>query len=242
MRNTVDILGIPVDNVTMGQAVERFDQFLEGQGLHMIFTPNAEIMMTAQRDPELKAILCRADLLAADGAGVVLAAKILGSNLPERVAGYDLMRNMLGHASKRPFKAFLFGAAPGVASIAAENILNNYSGVEIAGIENGYNNKAYEDKLIGNINSSGADVLFVALGVPRQEKWIFENRFRLQVKVCMGVGGSLDVLSGKTKRAPGFFCKYGLEWLYRLYKDPRRFKRMLDLPRFVLLAVRERIC
>ncbi len=241
MRKTVDIMGVPVDNVTMDKAVDRVISFLSEDKVHSVYTPNAEIMMAAQRDANLKNILMTADLLVADGAGVVLASKILGCNLPERVAGFDLINRVFSLSGKKKFKLFLFGGKPEVAEQAGHKITSLYPGVEIAGCRNGYFSKENEPEIINQINSSGANILLVALGAPKQELWIHEHKNLLTTSVCIGVGGSLDVFAGTAKRAPVFFQKNGLEWLYRLYKEPWRYKRMLDLPRFTLLAVGSRL-
>jgi N-acetylglucosaminyldiphosphoundecaprenol N-acetyl-beta-D-mannosaminyltransferase len=241
MRRTVDVMGVPVDSVTMEEALEIIKGFLDKDEVHTVFTPNAEIMMAAQRDSRLKEILCQADLLVADGAGVVLASRILGTSVPEKVAGFDLVKNILIKASEQPVSLFLFGGKPGVAEAAAENILKQFPGVSIAGCRNGYFSKEEEDGIVSMINSSGADILLTALGAPKQEKWIDEYKNRLNVKMCIGVGGTLDVFAGKVELAPEFFRRNGLEWLYRLYKEPWRYKRMLDLPRFMLLTIGKRL-
>lgn len=241
LRNTVEIFGIPVDNVTMSGAIESFKSFLDGDSVHSIYTPNAEIIMEAQRDPELRKVLCEAGLLVADGAGVVLASKILGKPVYEKVSGIDLVKNSFSIESPKKLRYFLFGGKPGIAEEAAKKILEQFPLLEIAGCRNGYFKSEDEEEIINEINSSNAHILLVALGAPKQEKWIHRNKGKLNVKICMGVGGTLDVLSGQVKLAPEFMRKAGLEWLYRLYKEPWRYKRMLDLPRFVLLAFKTRI-
>lgn len=241
MRNTVDIMGISIDNITMEQALEKVESFLDQNNLHTIYTPNSEIMMEAYRDEHLKNILCQADMLIADGAGVVLAAKILGQSLPEKVPGFDLAKNILNLSSKRNIRIFLFGAKPGVAETAGENIIKEYAGVKITGFRDGYFKPEDEADIIEQINASHADVLLVALGAPKQEKWIHSHKNELNVKVCIGVGGTFDIIAGKTKLAPGFFRKNGLEWLYRLCMEPWRFKRMLDLPKFIVKAFAARL-
>jgi N-acetylglucosaminyldiphosphoundecaprenol N-acetyl-beta-D-mannosaminyltransferase len=234
MRKTVNIMGVPVDNVTMAEAVDRVKLFLDEDSVHTVFTPNAEIMMEAQRDREFKGVLKAADMVIADGAGVVLASKILGTPVPERVPGYDLTRGTF--TIDRNIKYFFFGCKPGVAQAAAEKVLGAYTGIEVVGCRDGYFSKDDESNIIEQINLSGADILLVALGAPKQEKWIDKHKDKLRVKVCIGVGGSLDVLAGTAKRAPEFYQKHNIEWLYRLCKEPNRFLRMLDLPRYVILA------
>ncbi|HOJ12652.1 MAG TPA: WecB/TagA/CpsF family glycosyltransferase [Clostridiales bacterium] len=241
MRNTIDILGIPVDNINMEKAMLIIRNFLVDGEVHTIYTPNSEIMMAAQRDKYLKDVLRQGDMLIADGAGVVLASKILGCKLPERVAGFDLVRNIFQISSETKLKFFLLGAKPGVAEEATVSIINRFKGAEISGYHHGYFSDEEEDGIINQINSSGAEILLVALGAPRQEKWIHENKNRLKVKICIGVGGTLDVFAGKVARAPEFFRKHNLEWLYRLHKEPWRFWRMLDIPQFLLLALHYRL-
>jgi N-acetylglucosaminyldiphosphoundecaprenol N-acetyl-beta-D-mannosaminyltransferase len=237
MRKTVDILGIPVDSMTMGEAVVRIGAFVEEGGPHAVFTPNAEIMMAAQREPELKEILASADMLTADGAGVVLASKLLGRKVPEKVSGVDLVREVFKACGQKSLRCYFFGAAPGVAEEAAEKAKAEYPGIVIAGCRNGYFTPEQEADIVSGINASDADLLLVALGAPKQEKWIAKHKSALTVKVCMGVGGTLNILSGRVQLSPDFFRRNGLEWLHRLYKEPWRARRMMDLPRFILRVV-----
>ena len=241
MRKTIDILGVPVDIVTMRDAVEKVMSFLAENRVHTVYTPNAEIMMAAQRDGRLKAILKEADLLVADGAGVVLASRILGKALPEKVSGIDLVRNIFQEAQYRGIRFFFFGGRPGVAEDAAANLVKTYGSLEIVGYRNGYFSPDEEGDIIDRINSSGADILLVALGAPKQEIWIYEHRNVLNVNVCIGVGGSLDVFAGRAKLAPELLRRNGLEWLYRLYREPWRLGRMMDLPRFMVRVIVARI-
>lgn len=240
MKKT-NILGIDISNITMDEALKILLSFLEKSTTHMIFTPNAEIMMQAQRDSNLKNILNSADMLIADGAGVVLASKILGKTLPEKVSGIDLVKNSFNLKTDKPVRYFFLGAKTGIAEKASSNILSLHPNIEIAGFHDGYFNNELENKIINNINSLNVDILLVALGAPRQEKWIFEHINNLNAKICIGVGGSFDIFSGNVKLAPAFFRNNGLEWLYRLCKEPYRFKRMLDLPRFMLLSLAVRL-
>ncbi|MDI9499431.1 MAG: WecB/TagA/CpsF family glycosyltransferase, partial [Bacillota bacterium] len=223
------------------EAVEKVGRFIEEGGKHVIFTPNAEIIMQAQRDPELKDILKNADMLTADGAGVVLASGMLGNRLPEKVSGVDLVQEIFRTFASKGLRCFLFGARPGVAEEAAVNIIKDNPGIVVAGCRNGYFSDEECDEIIAEINKSAPDILLVALGAPKQEKWISKHLDKLDVKVCIGVGGTLDVLSGKVRLAPEFFRKSGLEWFYRLCREPRRAKRMLDLPRFMLRVIQARL-
>jgi N-acetylglucosaminyldiphosphoundecaprenol N-acetyl-beta-D-mannosaminyltransferase len=240
-RKTVDILGVPVDSITMPQALERVASFLAEDKVHSIFTPNAEIVMQAQRDNELKDILNSADMVVADGAGVVLASKILKRSVPCKVSGIDLTRELLRQYDEKEVSFFIFGSKPGVAEKAALNILSDHQGVKIAGYRDGYFKEEDVPSIIEKINSSGADILLVALGAPKQEKWIARHAGELKVKVCIGVGGSVDVMAGVVKMAPEFFRKAGLEWFYRLCREPWRAKRMMDLPRFMIHVILHRI-
>lgn len=234
MRKVTNIAGIDIDNISMAQARDKIYEFIASGKNHSIYTPNAEIMMDGIKDKKLNQILNEADMLVADGAGVVLASKILGKPLVEKVSGFDLVKNLLESSSRKPIKFYLFGGKPGIAELANANIICSYPGAEIAGTRNGYFEEADEAEIINDINNSGAEVLLVCLGAPKQEFWIYENKNKLNVRACLGVGGTLDVLAGNVKLAPDFFRNNGLEWLYRLYKEPWRFKRMLRLPKFIL--------
>lgn len=235
MREQVDILGVKVDKVTMEQAIEQIKLFLCKDFVHTIYTPNSEIIMDAQKDIELKEILNSSDLVIADGSGVVLASKILKTKLPEKVSGIDLVKKSFLTDEKPSY--FFFGGKPGIAEKAKLNIEKEYSQINIVGIHDGYFNEEDNSIIISQINSSGADILLVALGAPKQEKWIAENKDKLNVKICIGVGGTLDIFAGVQKLAPDFFRNHGLEWFYRLVKNPGRFVRMLKLPRFIFKVI-----
>jgi len=241
MRKTTDIMGIPVDEVTMAGALERVKSFINEDKLHTIYTPNAEIMMDASKDEVLATILKEADMVIPDGAGVVLASKILGTPLLERVPGFDLTKNSFSLDIGRQVKYFFLGSKPGVAETAAEIIMAEYPNVIVVGTRDGYFKEEDTNDIISQINDSGADILLVALGAPRQEKWIYSNKEALKVKVAIGVGGTLDILAGYVPLTPDIFRRNGLEWLYRLYKEPWRYKRMLKLPRYMLKTVGYRL-
>lgn len=234
MRNTVDILGVRVDSVTFSEALSRAEQLVHTEGVSAVFTPNPEIIMCAREDGEMRDILNGAELCTADGIGVVYGAKILKTPVPERVAGFDLACALLERLSKTGDGVFLLGAKPGVAEAAKQKLEEMYSGIVITGTNDGYFKPEDEEGIVEKINNSGAKLLLVCLGAPKQEKWIERHRSDLKVNLCMGVGGTLDVLAGTAKRAPKLFIKLNLEWAYRILKNPSRIGRFAALPRFVI--------
>lgn len=234
MAGDIKVLGIKIDNVDMQHAVAKCERFIESASPHIVATANAEMIMLAQSDKELANILNNADLVVADGAGVVWAAKHQGTPLPERVAGYDLLQELLKKAAIKGYKVFFFGSAPGIAERAKIEAETKYPGVTIVGVRNGFFSNDDEHKIIEEINMLEPDMLFVALGVPKQEKWIYKHRDMLKVPVIVGVGGSFDVMAKAVKRAPLWMQKARLEWFFRLCMQPSRAGRMMALPRFVL--------
>lgn len=236
MKKT-NILGVNVDKVTYNEAVENIMRMLNEPDNHMVFTPNSEIILMAYKDESFCDILNSADLLTADGIGVVYASKIVGNPVPERVAGFDVACGVIDEISQSGHRLFLFGGKPGVAEQAAEYLKEEYPLINIVGTRDGYFEPEETDSIISEINRSGADLVFVCLGAPKQEHWIYENRDRLNCHVMMGVGGTLDVLAGTAERAPEAWCDLGLEWLYRLIKQPSRFFRMTALPKFALTVL-----
>ncbi len=220
--------------VTINEAADRIIGFLYEDKLHSVFTPNSEIIMAAYRDESFRDILNASELLTADGIGVVYASRILKKPISERAAGYDIACTVLDRIKATEHKLFLFGGKPGVAEKARDNLIKSYPGIKIAGLRNGYFKDEEDMEIVKEINDSGADIVFVCLGAPKQEKWIAKYRDVLQVRVAMGIGGSLDVFAGTALRAPEFYCKHGLEWLYRLKREPQRIGRMMDLPKFAV--------
>lgn len=236
--NKVNILGVKVDRIGINDAADKIFSFLSGDRCRKVFTPNSEIIMNGYNDEDFAKILNAADLLTADGIGVVKAAKILKRPVPERAAGFDIACRLLEMVAKTDYKLFLFGGKPGVAEKAKEKMEEKYPGLKIAGMRNGYFKDEETGDIVRQINESGAELLFVCLGAPKQEKWISENAPKLTgVKAALGVGGSLDVFAGTAERAPEFYCKHGLEWFYRLMKEPWRAKRMTALPKFALTVI-----
>lgn len=231
----VNILGVKVSKHSVDSASELVCRYIRnGDRKKCIYTPNSEIIMVAYRDREFSDVLNSADMLLADGIGVVYASKIVGNPISERAAGYDTACEVLRKLAPYGARIYLFGSAEGVALKAGEEICKRYPGIEIAGVSNGYFDDEREKEIIKDINDKKPDVLFVCLGAPKQEKWIHKHKDELDFGVAMGIGGSLDVFAGTVKRAPEFYQKHGIEWLYRLIKQPKRFIRMLDLPKFGL--------
>ncbi len=235
MRERESILNIKFDVVDEEKAMERLIGFLdEDSPVKEVYTPNPEIVMLAQKDKELFDILNNADLVLADGIGLIIASRLKGLRLRHRVTGVDTMDKLLKYCAENRKSFFMFGGKPGIAETACENIREKYGDMEVSGYHHGYFDEKDETGIIDKINDSKPDILFVCLGAPKQEKWINKNKDKLNCKLAMGVGGSVDVYAGVAKRAPEAFRKLGLEWLYRLLKEPWRFKRMLVLPKFLI--------
>lgn len=240
MGERVVIFDTPVDKLTMAEALDRIDQFTKERKPHLIIAINPEKIMRVREDLVLQKILQEAELTIADGIGLVWAARLLGNPLQQRVTGFDLMQEIVKAAAPKGYKLFFLGAAPGVAQQAKEVYLTKYPALQVVGVRDGYFKAEEEEALIDQINSSGADVLFVAMGTPKQEKWLAKYRSRLQIPVCMGVGGSFDVVAGRIQRAPLFMQRLGLEWLHRFLKEPSRIGRMGALPKFALAIIKHK--
>ena len=234
MKNKVDILGVGVDSITMKKALEKVEQFFEERQPVIIATANAEMLMRATHDEELKNILNAAELVVPDGAGTVWAAHHLGYEMPERVAGYDLAQELMKRAPAKNRRVYFFGSAPGVADKAKLKAEELYPGIQIVGTRNGFFTEADEPQIIADIKAAQPDLLLVALGVPRQEKWLAKYKDELNVPVSIGVGGTFDVMAGVMKRAPKWMQRAKLEWLFRAMLQPKRAGRLIALPKFVL--------
>ena len=233
----VNVLGVQIDKVTVDSATERVLEMAVSHGNHAVFTPNSEIVYLAYKDADFCALLNSADMLTPDGIGVVYASKILKNPLSERAGGYDIACAVIDKIAESGERLFLFGGKPGIAERAAENLRQKYPFLNIVGMRNGYFSPEENDGIITEINESGADIVFVCLGAPMQERWISQNIGRLNCHVMMGIGGSLDVFAGEAERAPDIWVKLGLEWLYRLIMEPKRFVRMLALPKFAITVL-----
>ena len=234
MTERVNILGVGVDAVTMAEAVTAVRRYMDTRMSVMIATANAEMIMRATHDPALRDILNAAALVVPDGAGTVWAARYLGYRMPERVAGYDLAQELLRSAPAEGRRIYFLGSAPGVAERAKAKAEEIYPGIEIVGVRDGYFKEEDDAAIIDGIRASHPDLLLVALGVPKQEKWIHAHLTQLGVPVAIGVGGTLDVMAGVMKRAPRWMQRAKLEWLFRGLLQPQRAGRLLALPKFVL--------
>lgn len=232
-----DVLGVGFDDLTMEEAVEAALGFMNTRGAHYVCTPNPEIVMAAKKDAALRSALGQADLVLADGVGVTKAAAMLKTPLKARVPGIDFATAVIARLAERGGSVYLFGARPGVAEAAAARLAEAYPGLSIAGTSDGYFTD--DGPIIEKINASSPDFLMVCLGSPKQERWMSENAGRLSCGLMAGLGGSLDVLAGNVQRAPEAWRKLGLEWLYRVIKEPKRLGRVARLPLFVLEAAAE---
>ena len=238
IKEPVKILDVPVHPLTMQEAVSVLEESIANGEQAFVVTANAEIIMMCQQDAEYKKIVSQdAQLVLADGAGAVWAGRHLGYKVSERVAGFDLYCNLLKEAAVKGYKAYFFGGSPGISEAAKAKSEELYPGVQVVGCRNGYFQEEESQAIIDEINASGADMLFAALGAPKQEKWLVRYRDQLKPKVLMGIGGSFDVFAGKMERAPKWMQDASLEWLFRLYKQPSRFMRMMALPKFVLKVI-----
>lgn len=243
MTERLPILTLWVDPVDMEEALVRVTRFVEeGDRPHSVFAVNPEKTFSVPKDPLLHEMFQKADLLVPDGIGVVLAARILHGKQLSRVPGVELMENICALAARRGYRVFLYGAREEVSCRAAEVLAQRFPGLRIAGRSNGYVAPEDMPSLIRRINESRAAILFLALGSPKQERWLATYGARLEtVRVVQGIGGTLDTIAGTVKRAPAGWQRVGLEWLYRLLREPRRIRRQRVLPLFAARVLLEKI-
>ena len=234
-RNTVDVLGVAFDNLTMDEAVDRAWALMAERKAAYVVTPNPEIVMVCREDPEARDAVSAAALTIPDGIGVIYGAKLLKTPLKEKVPGIDFTCRLFERMAAEGKRVFLFGSKPGVAEKARENLAARYPGLRFVGVNDGYFTD--DGPILEKINAAAPDLLLVCLGAPKQEKWMHQNAPRLDVGLMVGAGGSLDVFAGTVERAPEKWQKAGLEWLYRLTKEPKRIGRMMKLPQFLLCVM-----
>jgi N-acetylglucosaminyldiphosphoundecaprenol N-acetyl-beta-D-mannosaminyltransferase len=235
------ILGVPVDAVNMELTLDAVRQMLASSETSTIVAVNPEKVIAAQNCPDLMRALENASLVIPDGIGVVLGARLLGTGRMERVAGADLMPEICSLAAAEGQGVFLYGSKQEIVSKAKTLLEEGFPNLRVVGIQNGYLPDGEMDQLIKSINESGAGVLFVGLGSPKQELWLNRYATELNVRVCQCVGGSFDALCGYPKRAPKLLREFHLEWLYRLVSQPMRAHRQLALPHFAAQVLRSAI-
>jgi N-acetylglucosaminyldiphosphoundecaprenol N-acetyl-beta-D-mannosaminyltransferase len=238
------VLDVRVDRLSQQEALDCIERLIALRRAsdntlpcQQIITVNTEFVMTAQRNKTFRHAINSAALVIADGIGVVWATRYVGTPTPERITGTDTLVALARRCAEAGYRLYLLGAAPGVAEEAGARLQAFAPGLEIAGTYAGSPDAAEEDAIIGRIRAAGTDVLCVAYGAPAQDLWIYRNLTRLPTAVAMGVGGAYDFLVGRQRRAPRMMQRMGLEWLYRLYREPWRWQRMLAIPRFIVLVL-----
>ncbi|WP_295762155.1 WecB/TagA/CpsF family glycosyltransferase [uncultured Oscillibacter sp.] len=234
----VDVLGVGFDDLTMEEAVERGMELLHSPGAHYVVTPNPEIVEVCREDLAARQAVNAADLVLADGIGVVKGAQMMGTPLKGRVPGIEFAAGLMERMAAEGLSLYLLGAKPGVAEAAGVALAERYPGLRIAGTRDGYFRE--DAPVVEAIRDSGADCVFVCLGAPKQERWMAKHGARTGAHLLCGLGGSLDVFAGVVERAPKFWCDHDLEWFYRLCRDPRRLGRMMKLPLFLVHVRKEK--
>ena len=237
----INVRGVYFDNVTKTEAFEKVCALIDDKtSLSVMYTPNSEIVQNCIDDNSLYKVINSAQLVIPDGIGVIYASRVLKTPLKQKVAGVEMAALIAEYAAKNGLGLYILGGGkanfdePSVAQAAGEKLCERYPGLVISGTRDGYFTDSDNDAIVESVNASGAQILFVCLGAPKQEKWIYQNRDKLKVSFAAGLGGTVDVFAEKVKRAPEFFVKANLEWLYRLLKEPKRAGRMLSLPKFML--------
>ena len=235
----IEVLGVAFDDVTMEQAAELGGKMLQEDRFHYVVTPNPEFILAAEKDESFRAVLNAADLVIPDGIGVIYSAKILGTPLSERVPGIEFSAKMLEKLNEMGGRLFLLGAKPGVAEKAGENICAQYPNIVLCGTQDGYFKD--EEEVILKVAAARPDLIFVCLGAPKQEKWMARWGQHTGAKMAIGLGGCLDVYAGNVERAPEAWQKLGMEWAYRLKKEPKRITRMAKLPLVLVKSAGQRM-
>lgn len=234
----IDVLGVGFDNVTMAEAVDRGMELLCSEGAHYVVTPNPEIVEICRENAEANAAVNGAALVLPDGIGVIKGAAMLGTPLKEKTPGVEFAAHLVERMAGKGKSLYLLGAKPGVAELAAKNLMKKNPGLKIAGTHDGYFQE--DGPIVEAIRESGADCVFVCLGAPKQEMWMAKNGPATGAHLLCGLGGSMDVFAGTVERAPKFWCDHNLEWFYRLCKEPRRIGRMMKLPLFLVHVKQEK--
>ncbi|MBN1876057.1 MAG: WecB/TagA/CpsF family glycosyltransferase [Anaerolineae bacterium] len=237
-RVALTLMEVPIHDVTMEEAISYTRQWIaEKSGFYQVATVNPEFLMAARKHGAFRATLQKAALCVPDGIGVLAAARLRGTHLRERVAGSDLVPRLAAEAARCGWRVFFLGAAPGIAERAADILATRYPGLQIAGCYAGSPALVEEDAIVARVRATQTDLLLVAYGAPKQDLWLARNLHRTGATVGIGVGGSFDFIAGLTRRAPRWIQRVGLEWLYRLLQEPRRWRRQLALPHFAVLIL-----
>ncbi len=238
--DSIEILGLRIDRPAPQEVLALLARSVDARTPRHVVTADASMVVLARRDPALMQIVQSADLVTPDGAGILWAAKLLHTPIPHKISGVDLVADLCRLSAQHGWRVFFLGAAPGVAALAADNLRARFPGAQIVGTRDGYFSREDEPQVIADIQAAQPDVLLVAFGIPKQEKWITAHKAALQVPVSIGIGGSFDVYSGRVKRAPVWMQKASLEWLYRLASNPKKIGKVMTLPLFAVLALRRR--
>ncbi|MEK4406161.1 WecB/TagA/CpsF family glycosyltransferase [Sporosarcina sp. FSL K6-6792] len=232
------ILGVQVNTENYDELIPKVFRNIEDKKKSLVVAINPEKLMKAKEDPGLKALLNRAEFQIPDGIGVIIASKLKKGSISSRITGIDMMDRIVREAARTGRTVFLYGAKPGVANKAAQQLKQTYPNLIVTGTQDGYESDT--SKVLETINKAKPDILFVAMGSPKQEQWIEQHRDNLYPTLYQGVGGSFDVLAGNVKRAPAAFQRLGAEWLYRLLKEPSRLKRQMNLPKFLFEVFKQK--
>jgi N-acetylglucosaminyldiphosphoundecaprenol N-acetyl-beta-D-mannosaminyltransferase len=240
MKRT-SILGVKINNLKFTEVEEILLDTLDKGKKRSVFTPNTEIIMMCQEDKDLLRVINSGDIVTPDGIGLIYASKIYKAGLKERVTGFDISMKLLNISKENSYNVFLLGGKPGVAE-KARNILMEKGYKNIVGFHHGYffnheNREEIEENIVKKINQLETNILFVGFGSPKQEKWINKYKDKLNINIIIGNGGTIDVLAGEVNRAPIIYQKLGLEWFYRLIKDPKRIKRQISIPKFLIKVI-----
>ncbi|MDD1763033.1 MAG: WecB/TagA/CpsF family glycosyltransferase [Methanothrix sp.] len=235
------IMGCPVDSLSMDETIERIEDYIKQEKICQHVVINVAKLVEMHKDPELRRIINECDLINVDGMPIVWASRILGQPIPERVAGVDLFQHLVKLCAEKGYRPYFFGAKDEVVEKVVETFMKKYPNLHVAGYRNGYFSKAEELGIAEKIRDSKADMLFVAFSSPMKENFLKKWMPVMKVPFCMGVGGSFDIVAGKTKRAPLWMQESGLEWLYRIYQEPRRmWKRYAKTnPIFIWMVLKE---
>jgi N-acetylglucosaminyldiphosphoundecaprenol N-acetyl-beta-D-mannosaminyltransferase len=235
-----EILGSKVAKLTMSGAVHHLEECINSKKSTHVITLNPIILMQSLQDDKLADAISDAPFIIADGTGIVWASQYLGNPVPERIAGYDLLHELLRVGNKNKWSVYLLGANDEIVKLASNKVKEMYSDIQIVGVHHGYFDENEDQNIINKVKQSDPQILFVARSIDKQEKWISKYKKQLNIPIMMGVGGSFDVLSGRLKRAPIIYQKLRLEWFYRLIQEPWRYKRMLAIPKFIIKIMKEK--